>query len=67
MRLVGGTGAFREVRLPSGYTLDRSDPDVLVLRSPHGKALARFSAWGATPEAIEREARSHYKERNQSA
>jgi hypothetical protein len=67
MRLVGGTGAFREVRLPSGYTLDHSDPDVWVLRSPHGKALARFSAWGATPEAIEREARMHYKERNQSA
>jgi hypothetical protein len=55
------------VRLPSGYTLDHSDPDVWVLRSPHGKALARFSAWGATPEAIEREARMHYKERNQSA
>jgi hypothetical protein len=67
MRLIGGTGAFKEPRLPSGYTLDRSDPDVLLLRSPHGKALARFSAWGATPEAIEREARSHYKERNQSA
>jgi len=56
-----------EVRLPSGYSLDRSDPDVLVLRCPHGKAAARFSAWGATPKAIEREARTHYRERNRSA
>jgi len=67
MRLVGGTGAFREVRLPSGYTLDRSDPDVWVLRCPHGEAVARFSAWGAAAEAIEREARTHYRERNRSA
>ena len=63
MRLIGGTGAFREGRLPSGYSLDRSDPDVLVLRCPHGKAVARFSAWGATPKAIEQEARMHYRER----
>ena len=67
MRLIGGTGDFREVRLPSGYTLDRSDPDVLVLRCPDGTAIARFSAQGATAEAIEREARTHYKERNQTA
>jgi hypothetical protein len=67
MRLIGGTGAFREVRLPSGYSLDRSDPDVLVLRCPNEKAIARFSAWGATADAIEREARTHYRERNQSA
>ena len=46
MRLIGGTGAFREVRLPSGYSLDRSDPDVLVLRCPHGTAVARFSTRG---------------------
>ena len=67
MRLVGGTGASREVRLPSGYSLDRSDPDVLVLRCPHGKAVARFSASGVAAEAIEREARTHYRERNRSA
>jgi hypothetical protein len=67
MRLIGGTGAFREPRLPSGYTLDRSDPDVLVLRCPHGTAVARFSAWGATAQAIEQEARMHHRERNQSA
>ena len=67
MRLVGGTGASREPRLPSGYVLNRSDPDVWVLLCPHRKAVARFSAQGATAEAIEREARTHYRERNQSA
>jgi hypothetical protein len=67
MRLIGGSGASREVRLPPGYSLERSDPDVLVLRCPHGKALARFSARGATAESIEQEARMHYKERNWSA
>ena len=67
MRLIGGTGAFREMRLPSGYSLDRSDPDVLVLRCSHGKAVARFSAQGATAESIEQEARKHYRERNRSA
>jgi hypothetical protein len=67
MRLIGGTGASREPLLPSGYGLDRSDPDVLVLRCPHGTAVARFSAQGATAEAIEQEARMHYRERNRSA
>jgi hypothetical protein len=67
MRLIGGTGASREVRLPPGYNLNLSDPDVLVLRCPDGTAVARFSARGATKEAIEREARMHYRERNQTA
>ena len=67
MRLIGGAGASREVRLPSGYSLDHSDPDVLVLRCPQGTAVARFSARGATAEAIEREARMHYRARNRSA
>jgi hypothetical protein len=67
MRLVGGTGPFKELRLPPGYSLERSDPDVLVLRCPHGKVVARFSAQGAKAEAIEREARTHYRERNRSA
>jgi len=67
MRLIEGTGAFREPRLPSGYRLEHSDPDVLVLRCPQGMAVARFSAQGATAEAIEQEARMHYGERNRSA
>ena len=67
MRLITGTGSSREVRLPPGYSLDCSDPDVLVLRSPDGAAVARFSTRGATAEAIEREARTHYRERTRSA
>ncbi len=67
MRLVGGTGPSKEVRLPPGYSLDLSDPDVLVLLCPHGTAVARFSARGAAAEAIEQEARMHYRERNRSA
>ena len=67
MRLVGGTGSPKEPRLPPAYTLDRSDPDVLVLRCPEGAAVARFSARGAEAKAIEREARTHHRERNQTA
>jgi hypothetical protein len=57
----------KELRLPPGYSLDRSDPDVLVLLCPQGTAVARFSAQGATAEAIEQDARTHYRERNRSA
>jgi hypothetical protein len=67
MQLVGGTGPSKELRLPPGYSLDRSDPEVLVLLCPHGTAVARFSARGATAEAIEQEARTHYRKRNRSA
>ena len=56
-----------EGRLPPGYRVDRSDPDVLVMRSPEGTVVARFSAWGATAEAIEREARTHYRARTRPA
>ena len=67
MHLIGGTGSSKEVRLPPGYSLEHSDPDVLVLRCPHGKAVARFSARGATAEAIKQEARTHYREQNRTA
>ena len=67
MRLVVGTGSSKEPRLPPGYRVDHSDADVLVLRCPHGKVVARFSAQGATAEAIEREARMHYRARNRPA
>ena len=67
MRLVVGTGSPEEPRLPPGYALDRSDPDVLVLRCPQGTVIARFSARGATAEAIEREARTHHRARNRPA
>jgi hypothetical protein len=67
MGLVGGAGSFDEPLLPAGYSLDRSDPEVLVLLCPKGEVIARFSAQGATAEAIEREARAHHKERSRSA
>jgi len=67
MRLVGGTGSPDEPRLPPGYSLDRTDPEVLVLLSPDGMVVARFSAQGAAIEAIEQEARTHYRERNRTA
>jgi hypothetical protein len=57
----------KELSLPPGYSLDRSDPDASVLRCSHGAVVARFSARGAAAEAIEQEARTHYKERNRSA
>jgi len=44
MRLVGGTGSPDEPRLPPGYSLDRTDPEVLVLLCPDGMVVARFSA-----------------------
>jgi len=67
MRLVGGTGSPEEPHLPPGYSLDRTDPEVLVLVCPDGAVVARFSAQGAALEAIEREARMHYRERNRTA
>jgi len=65
MRLVGGTGSSEEPRLPPGYSLERSDPDVFVLVCPQGEAVARFSSRGAAAGAIEREARKHHRARNQ--
>lgn len=38
---------------PTGYRLDGSDPDVLVLRRGDGTFVAAFSALGATREAIQ--------------
>jgi hypothetical protein len=67
MWLVGGTGSSKQLRLPPGYSLGLSEPDVLVLRCSRGTAVARFSARGAAAEAIEQEARMHYRERNRSA
>ena len=43
-------------RLPPGYSLDESDPDILALRRPDGTTAAVFSATGATREAIEKAA-----------
>ncbi len=50
------TGPKPELRLPPGYRLDRSDPDLWTLRRPEGWVVAHFSAQGATREAIEQAA-----------
>jgi hypothetical protein len=50
-----------EPRLPPGYRLDRSDPDLWTLRRPEGWVVAHFSAQGATKEAIEKTAREDYE------
>ena len=41
-----------ESRLPPGYRLDKSDPDVWTLRRPGVWVVAHFSTRGATKEAI---------------
>jgi hypothetical protein len=46
-------GPERELRLPPGYRLDRSDPDFWALRRYEGWVVAHFSARGATKEALE--------------
>jgi len=45
-----------DLRLPPGYRLDRSDPDLWTLLRPEGWMVAYFSARGATKEAIEQAA-----------
>jgi hypothetical protein len=50
-----------EPRLPPGYRLERSDPDVWALRRPEGWVVSYFSARGATKEAIERAAWEDYE------
>ncbi len=51
----------KELHLPPGYRLDRSDPDVWALRRPEGWVVAYFSARGATNKAIEQTAREDYE------
>jgi hypothetical protein len=49
-----------EHRLPPGYRLDRSDPDVWALRRPEGWVVAYFSARRPTNEAVEEAAWEDY-------
>ncbi len=46
--------------LPSGYWLDESDTDFVVLRRPDGSKVATFSAMGATIESIRETAAQDY-------
>ena len=50
--------------LPPGYYLDRSDPEVLILRSLDGTVVARLSTLGYVAESVEREAWEDYRQRN---
>ena len=48
-----GEGADAPLRwLPPGYFLDRSDPELLILRRPDGSFVAAYSARGATRKGI---------------
>jgi hypothetical protein len=40
-------------RLPAGYEMDRSDPDVLILRRCDGSMVAAFSLRGVVMETVE--------------
>jgi hypothetical protein len=55
---------LHEVYLPPGYYLDRSDPEVLILRAPGGKFVARFSTQGYAAESVERQAWEDHRQRN---
>ena len=43
------------------YSLDESDPDILLLRRQDGSFVAAFSARGATREGIEEAAKEDYR------
>ena len=53
-----------EVPLPPGYYLDHSDPEVLILRSPEGAVVARFSTRGYVAESVEREGWEDHRHRS---
>ena len=49
-----------DLHLPPGYRVDKRDPDVWTLRQAGGWVVVRFSAQGATREAVERIAWEDY-------
>ena len=54
---------MEELRFPKcNYSLDESDPDVVILRRQGGSFVAAFSARGATREGITEAAREDYRE-----
>jgi hypothetical protein len=52
------------VPLPPGYHLNRTDPEILLLCSPEGEVVARFSALGYSVEVVEQEAWEDHERRN---
>jgi hypothetical protein len=57
--------ALEEVLLPPGFSLDRSDADVLILWDASGSVVSRFSPLGAARRDIERAAWEDYKKKQQ--
>ena len=54
---------MEELRFPKcNYSLDESDPDVVILRRQDGSFVAAFSARGANREGITEAAREDYRE-----
>jgi hypothetical protein len=51
----------KESRLPSGYRLDRSDPDVWAQRRPEDWVVAHFSTQGASKVVIEQASWEDYE------
>lgn len=49
-----------EPNLPPGYRLDRSDPDLWVLRRRDGSEVGAFSGRGTDPTEVSREAWRNY-------
>ena len=49
------------MRLPFNYSLDESDPDIVILRRRDGCFVAAFSASGATKEGIREAAMEDYR------
>ena len=49
--------------LPSGYTLDETDPAAIVLRRPDGSEVAVYSAAGADSKEMERQAWEDFRVR----
>lgn len=52
---------MEEPRLPPGYRLNRSDPDMRTLRRTEGWIVAYFNAGGASKEVIEEAAWDDYR------
>jgi hypothetical protein len=50
------TVVYESLSLPDGYWLE-DDADILLLHRSNGSVVAAFSAMGADPNEIEREAR----------
>ena len=51
--------------LPSGYVLDETGREFVILRRPDGSEVAAFSATGADPREIERMAWSDFRGRGE--